>query len=284
MWIPCKQTMYWKNGRLLPGEFLGDVDPTLVPMVYEVFRVFRHKTLFLEEHLDRMFRSIDKLGFDKPFAREQIEGHLFELLDAEPERFGNIKIRLSWWPEPILEIGYIPHRYPTRMEHADGVRVATFPATRNTPNLKLWNAALRAKTNQALKDLDVFEVLLVNPQGNITEGGRSNLFYVENGNLYTAPLESVLPGITRDKVIEIAKSLNINILEKFLAESEAGNVEEMFTSGTSAGVQPVSTVNGIGLPGNRPVTLRIQEVYDQMVEKQLGPNNYDWQDLHAKGF
>lgn len=268
--------MYWNNGKLIPQEFLENPDPTLVPMVYEVFRVLKHKPLFLDEHLKRMFRSIELLGFDKPYTRVQMEKHLFELLDTEPERIGNIKIRLSWWPEPILEIGYIPHTYPTAKEQSDGVAVATFHAIRNTPNIKLWNAALRARTNQALKDLDVFEVLLVNEAGNITEGGRTNHFYVKDSVLYTAPLESVLPGITRQKVMDAAEILNIRLIEKYLHESEVGSVDEMFTSGTSAGVQPIAVVNGLPLPEDKSITMFIQHAYNKMVENEIGPNNYGW--------
>jgi branched-chain amino acid aminotransferase len=268
--------MYWKNGILYPQEFLTDPDPELVPMVYEVFRVYKHQALFLTEHLDRMFHSIELLGFTKPYSREQLESYLIELLDTEPDRIGNIKIRLSWWPEPILEIGYIPHRYPTEKEQTEGVEVATFHAIRNTPNIKLWNAALRARTNQALKDLEVFEVLLVNEAGQITEGGRTNHFYIKNSVLYTAPVSSVLPGITRQKVIDAAGILNVRVVEKYLPESEVGMVDEMFTSGTSAGVQPIAVVNGIHLPEDKTITIFLQHVYNQMVEKEIGPNNYGW--------
>ncbi len=268
--------MYWKNGKLIPQEFLEDPDPMLVPMVYEVFRVFKHKSLFLDEHMERMFHSIRLLGFSEPYSRSQLEQYLSDLLDTEPDRIGNIKIRLSWWPEPQLEIGYIPHKYPTLKEQTEGVKVATFHAVRNTPNIKLWNAALRARTNQALKDLDVFEVLLVNEEGHITEGGRTNHFYVRNGILYTAPVVSVLPGITRQKVIDAAGILGIECIEMYLHESEVGAVDEMFTSGTSAGVQPIAVVNGISLPAGKPISLSLQKVYNEMVEKQIGPNNYGW--------
>ncbi len=268
--------MYLKNGELIPEEFLNDADPTLVPMVYEVFRVYKNKTLFLAEHLERMFHSIELLGFEKPYTLRQMEAQLFELLGTEPERIGNIKIRLSWWPAPILEIGYIPHRYPSREEQTNGVIVATFHAVRNTPNIKIWNAALRTRTNQAIRELNVFEVLLVNEDGQITEGGRTNHFYVKDSILYTAPVVSVLPGITRKKVIDAAKILNISVVEKYLNEDKVGTVDEMFTSGTSAGVQPIAVVNGIRLPAERPLTLRLQEVYNKMVEQEIGPDNYGW--------
>jgi len=268
--------MYWKNGKLIPQEFLEDPDPTLVPMVYEVFRVLKHKPLFLAEHLGRMFHSIELLGFDKPYTLEQMKKHLFDLFDTEPERIGNIKIRLSWWPEPILEIGYIPHRYPTPKEQSEGIVVSTFHAIRNTPNIKIWNAALRTRTNQVLHDTGVFEVLLVNEAGNITEGSRTNHFYVKDSVLFTAPLVSVLPGITRQKVIDAAESLDIKLIEKYLHENEVGSVDEMFTSGTSAGVQPIAMVNGIHLSENRPITMRLQQAYNKMVEQELEPNNYGW--------
>jgi precorrin-4 methylase len=50
----------------------------------------------------------------------------------------------------------------------------------------------------------------------------------------------------------------------------------MFTSGTSAGVQPVAVVNGITLPEDKTITMHLQHVYNQMVEKEIGPNNYGW--------
>ncbi len=266
--------MYWKNGNLITGEFLQDADPTLVPMVYEVFRVFKHKPLFLAEHMDRMFKSIALLGFDEPYSRGQIEAHLNELLDTEPYRIGNIKIRLSWWPAPVLEIGYIPHRYPTPDEETEGVVVSTFHAIRNTPNIKLWNAALRERTNRELREKNVYEVLLVNEAGNITEGGRTNHFYVRDSVLFTAPVESVLPGITRQKIIDLAGQLGIKLVEQYLHETEVGLVDEMFTSGTSAGVCPIAIVNGIRLTKARPVTMRLKDAYDQLVIHKLGPNNY----------
>ncbi|MFO7617404.1 MAG: aminotransferase class IV, partial [Bacteroidales bacterium] len=258
------------------SAYLEDADPTLVPMVYEVFRVHRHRCLFLDEHMERMFRSINMMGFNEPYSREQITGHLNELLDTEPDRIGNIKIRLSWWPQPILEIGYIPHRYPTSLEATEGVDVVTYHAVRNTPNIKLWNAALRERTNLELKEKGVFEVLLVNEAGLITEGGRSNLFYVRNNELFTAPLETVLPGITRQKVIELAGELGIRLHLQHLPEAEVGLVDELFTSGTSAGVCPIRAVNGLTLPALRPVTNRLREAYEQLVEQQFGPNSYGW--------
>ncbi len=268
--------MYWSNGKLIDQEFIEGEDPTLVPMVYEVFRVFKHKPLFLAEHMERLFHSIELLGFDQPYSRQKMESILDNLLDTEPVRIGNIKLRLSWWPAPLLEIGYIPHHYPTPADQTDGVVVSTFHAVRTTPNIKLWNAALRAQTNKEIEDKGVYEVLLVNEQGNITEGGRSNLFYVRNGILYTAPLVSVLPGVTRQKTIELSKVLNIKLSEQYLPEKEAGDVEEMFTSGTSAGICPIAEVNGTRLPKAKPVTIKLQQAYDRLVEEQLGPNNYGW--------
>jgi branched-chain amino acid aminotransferase len=276
--------MYWKNGRLIDSEFLEDEDPLLVPMVYEVFRVFRHKPLFLAEHMERMFRSIELLGFEKPYSRPQIEGYLSGLLDTEPERIGNIKIRLSWWPEPILEIGYIPHRYPTPEEQVKGVVVSTFHAIRTRPNIKLWNASLRERTNRVLKETGVYEVLLVNEEGDITEGGRTNVFYVRDYVLYTAPLASVLPGVTRQKVIDLAGQLDIPFEEKFLPEDECSNVDEMFTSGTSAGVSPIRMVNNQLLPEHHPITMRLKQAYDEMVEGVLGPDNYGYPNLYPGRF
>ena len=268
--------MYWKNGELFEGTYLDGEDPTQVPMVYEVFRVHRQRCLFLIEHLERLFRSIELLGYKKPYTLQEVNDYLNELLNCEPDRIGNIKIRLSWWPEPVLEIGYIPHRYPTRQEATEGVNVSTLHAVRNTPNIKLWNAALRERTNRELKEKNVFEVLLVNESGMITEGGRSNLFFVRHNELFTAPVETVLPGITRETVISLAQQLEIILHEKHLPESKIATVDEMFTSGTSAGICPIRTVNGIILPANRPITNRLREAYEKIVEQQLGPNSYGW--------
>jgi len=261
--------MYWKNGTLIPEDLLPN-DPENTPMMYEVFRVYKHRALFLKEHLTRFFHSITLLGYHPPYSLIQITNGLNDLLDQEPDRIGNIKMRLYGFPNPILEMGFIPHHYPTRLEQMEGVTVVTLPFIRETPNAKKWNASLRNRTNQMMQETGAHEVLLTNAEGNITEGSRSNFFYVQQSILFTAPLASVLPGITRQKVLAIAESLHIPWQEHYLPEKQIYTVDELFISGTSPGIQPVARVNGIRTPSEWLITKRLQEAYNKQVTKELG--------------
>jgi len=123
------------------------------------------------------------------------------------------------------------------------------------------------------------EVIMLDDQGYVAEGSGENIFIVTDGVIYTPSIESsILPGITRDTVIRLARdNLGVDVVEKRLQVSELYRADEVFMVGTAAEVTPVVEVDGMaigdGKPGN--ITRRLQEEYDRVVRGRY-PRYRDW--------
>ena len=104
------------------------------------------------------------------------------------------------------------------------------------------------------------EVLLVDRTGEVLEAGRANLFVVERGTLVTPPTDGrILPGVTRGRVLLIARSLGIPAVTEPLPVESLADAEEVFITGSIRGVEPVCTCGGVGNWTVGPVTLRLRE-------------------------
>jgi branched-chain amino acid aminotransferase len=105
------------------------------------------------------------------------------------------------------------------------------------------------------------EAILMTAEGYIADGSGENVFLVKNGELYTPDLSaSILPGITRDTIIQIAQDLGYTVHEKPLIRSDLYLADEAFMTGTAAEVTPLRAVDDVEI-GVGPITLEIQENY-----------------------
>ncbi len=112
------------------------------------------------------------------------------------------------------------------------------------------------------------EALLLTQQGFVAEGSGENIFIVRNGVLCTPPLGNILPGITRNAVIQIAKDLKIRAREKKFHLKDCYKADECFLTGTAAEVTPVGKIDKkIINNGNiGPVTLRVKTYFEEIVK------------------
>ena len=111
----------------------------------------------------------------------------------------------------------------------------------------------------------VFESILVNKQGFITEGSKSNIFFIKDDELYTAPDSLVLSGITRQKIIAICKSFSINIIFEAVNFQNIKSFDAAFLCGTSPEVLPIRAIGFVGFQTKHSVLLKIQNAYKNMV-------------------
>lgn len=117
-------------------------------------------------------------------------------------------------------------------------------------------------------DRDYDEAILLNMEGEITEGPGENLFIVENGEIVTPPLSSgALEGITRNSVIDIARDMGISVREETLTKERLLEADEAFFTGTAAEVTPIREVDEhrIGEAGRGEITERIQKKFFDVV-------------------
>jgi len=111
------------------------------------------------------------------------------------------------------------------------------------------------------------EALLLDFKGNIAEGPGENFFIVKNNSLMTPPLGTILPGITRDCIMQIAKDLGIKVSEKDITLKEAEGADEAFFTGTAAEVTPISHIGkcAIGNGSVGPMTSKLKDAYHDIV-------------------
>jgi len=239
--------------------------------LYEVVRLMEGRFLFLEDHLDRLFTTLNISGVQSWISEAGIRETLRILLENNMISEGNVKIVMN-----IQEDGtrhflayFVYHRYPSSRDYNQGVRVITYPFERIDPNKKIWRPEFRRHVADTLYDAGAFEALLMDSGKSITEASKANVFAIRDGQVITPPESVILPGITRHYVLEICQELSIKVTRRKLPFDEIPDLEGLFLTGTSLHVLPVSTVNDHALPVNHPHMIGIMNNFNQVIIKHL---------------
>ncbi len=244
--------------------------------LYEVIRVIDEVPLFLEEHLTRLENSAKLSGAQLLYNNIDIKKQIELLIKANKVREGNIKIVFNYNISTIFCAYFIKHKYPTDEMYSKGVGTILFHSERNNPNVKYVNADFRKTVDAKIISENVFEAILVDNSGYITEGSKSNIFMVKGNNLYTAPLKDVLPGVTRGRVLNIAKKLEIDTFEKNINVTDLFEMDALFITGTSPKVLPINEVDGHKFDSiKNPVIIKIIIEYDNLVQEYVNLSKND---------
>ncbi len=257
--------------------------------VWEGLRVYDGRIFQLDAHLDRLFDSAHAMAFAQVPTREAVKEAIFETLRANGMRDG-VHIRLTLTRGKKTTSGMDPrlNRFgPTLIVLAEwkqpvyaetGVRLITSSVRRNTPQCidskihhnNLINNIL-AKIQANLAGVD--DAIMLDLQGFVSETNATNLFLVKRGRLVTPHADSCLPGITRAKVIEMARGAGIEAVERNVSITEVHTADEVFTTGTMGELSPVLEVDGrrIGAGVVGPVTTRLRALYAALTATEGEP-------------
>lgn len=264
----------------------GDVsDPTRVfdglPLgIYEALRTFRHvRFVGLEEHLARARASAERARLGLELDEGALRAALQQVVEEAPGEDSRVRFDLLSGPADALGspervlIQTVPLKLPPAEAYRDGVRVPTTARVRRTdPEVKAarWVIERRAAYPGPGEGHDP---ILVDEQGRLLEGVMSNLFLVRGGELWTAPTEGVLAGVTRGFVLRIARELGLGAREAYVARAELSSVDEAFFSTSVRGILPVVAIDavelGTGRPG--PVTTRLMRAYSDFCAREARP-------------
>lgn len=237
--------------------------------IYEVIRIFNGHPIFLKDNMERLSNSLRKSNAGIRAEQLDIPGKLERLVRLENMTEGNLKYVLHFTKGGTDEyIFRIPHAYPTAEDYEKGVAVATCRAVRENPEVKYVNSGLRALSNRLMRERGVYEVLLTDGEDCITEGSRSNVFFVKGETLYTCPREYVLPGTSRKRVCGLCGSLGIPVVEKRIPAGEIGTYESAFLTGTSPLILPVSRIDRIPYRTDTPFLRRLMRHYFALLEEE----------------
>ena len=264
-------TYYIHNGHPVDRRyFLCDTSEQILG-VYEVIRLVEGVPLFLEDHFFRMERSAHLMDHTLFWTMGDFEKSIRQLVEANRVSVGNVKLLVQWINEPKGDLFacFIPHKYPTGEEEENGVRLSLLEAQRENPNAKTENQTVREKADRRIEETAAYEVLLVDRSGYVTEGSRSNFFIIENDEVITPPLRSVLPGITRGKVMEAAYEMNKKVHQRPIHKNELREAEAAFLTGTSPGVLPVNQIGELKISVDNLALREIQRAYKDIVSNYI---------------
>lgn len=256
----------WFNGTLIDWDkaYLHVISHALHygTAVFEGIRCYKTnkgRAVFrLNDHLKRLFYSASCLGMKMPFSGDQIKKAILSLVRTNqlddcyirPIVFYNsdqmsllpdsekVAVAVACWPW-VLKAGAM-----------DGVKVKTSRFIRPHPHSVPVDAKVSGYyvnsllANREAKKTGFDEALLLDYRGYIAEGPGENIFLVKNGKLITPAKGCILPGITRESIIQLAKVKGIKIIEKNLKPKELRQAKEAFFVGTAAEVWPILQVDG----------------------------------------
>lgn len=263
------------NGDILPSKEFNIEKTTVYPSVYEVIRVIDGVPLFYEEHVNRLWSSVKLLGYKQPYEDTVIKKHILKLLELNKCYNYNVKIVINTLDSknPNLFVYYVVSNYPAVELYEKGIHTILHEAERDNPNVKVIAATFRDKVNKSIENAGAYEALLVNNKGEITEGSKSNVFFVKDDVFYTAPAEDVLVGITRSRIIQLCLKLGYNIVEQPISVDFLEDIDGLFLTGTSPKVLPIASINErkYNSAGNSAIRA-IHDAYNKLINDYIDKN------------
>lgn len=262
--------------------------------IFETFRTYDGKIPFLEKHLNRLEWSAAFVGLPCPHPQEIKEG-IKKVLSENQLENARVKVVLSGLnPETApgkislattlltdsskinLLIFCGPVGAPTAKEYEKGVSLGIIHSVRNEPHpISTIKSTSRLTKMVAMKEIaekNLFDGILLNSTGHVTETTTSNIFWVSGEKIYTPPLTAgLLQGVTRDVVMEDLKKGGVDIREALITPTELILASEIFLTSSILEVMPVSEIDsqkiGSGKPG--PVTKRVIKLYETRLEQEI---------------
>ncbi len=244
--------------------------------IYEVLRVEQKIPVFLQEHITRFFSSANLENIPVDFSVKFVQNAVKLLIEQNKMHQGNIKFLYHWGGEDDdrFMAWVMPFFYPSAKHYAEGVVVGSMQAERENPNAKKHIFSLREQADALIKEKNLWEVVYVNNRGYLTEGSRSNVFFVRGNRLFTPELSLVLPGITRAKVLQLAATEKISVEETRIKITEIKKFDACFFTGTSPKILPVSEMNGISFDVQNRLMTRLMLGYDDLMERDI--RRFSW--------
>ena len=260
--------MIWNNGQIQEGTLSSYPSSSSKNLIYEVIRVVDNAPVFLHEHLARFWKAWGEKGSPLAHSEKDIIKGFFDVIRENNLREGNMRLQLEL-EEGIALIGIIPHHYPGPDDYLKGVRVDLLNMQRSNPNIKSWNERVRKLSDEYIRTNNIYEVILTSEEGFLLEGSRSNIFGFQKGILKTPPVENVLPGITRQKILEIAVNYNIPIKEEPIHQDDIYSFQSFFLTGTSPGILPINSIGNIHYNCKSMPCDNIRKAYAKEIKRSI---------------
>ncbi len=252
--------------------------------VFEGIRIYNGKVFRLREHVERLYQSAAAISLQVPMATAEMEAAIMDAVKVNSRENGYIRLIVTRGKGPlgidpltcgratviiiVSDIRLYPEEY-----YRDGIEIMIastrrIPPECLDPRIKSLNYLNNILAKLEARNSGCFEAVMLNTQGFVAECTADNIFVVKEGALLTpSPHHGALQGITRDTVMEAARSAGIEAIESALAPYDLYTADECFLTGTGAEIVPVIKIDGRTIGNGRPgpVTRRLIEAFRESI-------------------
>ena len=278
--ISNKNLISYVNGKYIKLEkakiSILDLGFTNSEMIYDTFRTFNKKPFFLKEHLDRLVLSSKYTGINLNLSIKRIKKIISTLLKKNLKFVKKNEdlwcfIRFTRSNSIIIEMRKINFSNYAPF-YKKGLRLHV-PKLRRIPpkflNPQYKNSSSYFTLSLAREEIWKFDrtanAILLDENSNINEGYGFNIFFIKGNKVFTPKSKYVLPGITREKVMQISKKLKFKVIEKNIQLKEIKKFDESFVTATGWGICPVKSINK-KIFTNHKKTKQIQKNFGDIVK------------------
>jgi len=256
--------------------------------VFETLRAYGGKVLLLSEHIARLEQSAARLHIPMPVKRSRLSAIVAESLELNKLTDAYLRITVSrghgeigldpaLCKNPTLVVIAMPFEPYPESFYTDGVSVAIVQTRRNLPealppHVKSLNYLNNILAKMEATALGAYDAVLLNHQGEVTEGTTSNVFVALGGRLLTPAHDcGILAGITRNLVLQLARELEIPTEETRLTAADLPIADECFLTNTTVEVLPVTQVDGQKIGDGRAgeITRRLHASFRDSLDRFL---------------
>lgn len=244
--------------------------------IFDFFLFLKGQPIFLEDYLDRFYRSAQLLHLEMPYSRADFATQIFHLIEANGQQAGGIRLLLTGGFSPD---GYTPSspnvlilQYPLPQQAWDPnitLKLMTYSHLRELPEIKTTNYITGISLLPELKKRGADDLLYLDGDW-IRESVRSNFFLVLEGERVVTPANKILLGVTRKHILQLARQ-RYTVEEREVHVSEIGQAKEAFFTSSTKGLFPVTEIDGQpvgnGQPG--PVSKQLQQDFMAHLEAYL---------------
>lgn len=266
-----------KNGKILPIEEasipLSSIEYSYGFGVYETLRVSNQQIYFLKDHIERLMESAKIIGLGHTFTEKDIEENIGQIIAKNNAETCNLKMLLIGAPskdEAQLFIICLNPLFPDKKLYRDGAILTTYEYERVFPHAKTLNMLQSYLAYRKAKELGAYDALLINRDGHITEGTRTNFFCIKDKTIYTPPEKDILLGVTRKAVLKVAIDNGYEVLEKDIKVDDVENYDGAFISSTSSKIIPIKSIDEKVLNPQPDALVELMDLFDEFLTKCEG--------------
>ncbi len=285
-------SFYDKPGFIwLDGQFLPWKDSKLHVLthalhygsaVYEGCRAYNGRVFKLNEHIQRLHKSAEFLGYKIPYSVKILNQATKKLLFKNNLQEAYVR-PIAWYDVDSLSLGAKAEQVHVAIaawvwksyfklddKFEKGLKLTWADWVRPAPNMSPYQAkaaglyVISTLSKRSAEQKEFNDALMLDYRGYIAECTGANVFFVKNGDLHTPIPDCFLNGITRQTIIEIAKKMSINVIERYIKPEEVNDMDEMFLTGTAAEITPVTQIGETKVPIG-PISKKIAKAYEILV-------------------